>query len=221
MTIIPLEKRLKKRLHRKLALAQDMMVESIYRVFPKVVMHGGTAIWRCYGGKRFSEDIDVYITKEFDREENFQTLINSLEQLGFSAVKFKHAGNSIFSKFNLSDAEIRFEAVFKTVGNYVTKPFELSDGTFMNVYTLSSDDILIEKIAVYRERKKIKDLYDIWFLLNLVEDKSKVLKHLKGIETMLKKPADYGSLNALIILGAVPRTEDLIGGIKSWLRKNI
>jgi predicted nucleotidyltransferase component of viral defense system len=184
-------------------------------------MHGGTAIWRCYGGKRFSEDIDVYITKEFDREENFQTLINSLEQLGFSAVKFKHTGNSIFSKFNLSGTEIRFEAVFKTVGNYVTKPFELSDGTFMNVYTLSSDDILIEKIAVYRERKKIKDLYDIWFLLNLVEDKSKVLKHLKGIETMLKKPADYSSLNALIILGAVPRTEDLIGGIKSWLRKNI
>src|SRR3989338_11226889 len=106
MPIIPLEKRLKKSLHKKIAVAQDLLIESVYRALPKAVIHGGTAIWRCYGGKRFSEDIDVYIPKELDREENFQSLMDSLKSLGFSVNKFKHTGNSIFSKFELSGTEV-------------------------------------------------------------------------------------------------------------------
>jgi len=224
MTIIPLEKRLRKSLHKKIAAAQDLLVESIYRVFPKVVIHGGTAIWRCYGGKRFSEDVDVYITKDMDKESNFQELLNLLKSLGFSVIKFKHTGNSIFSKFSLMGTEVRFEAVFKTVSNSMVKPFELSDGTFMNVYTLSAEDILAEKISVYKDRGKVKDMYDIWFLLNLVEDRKKVLKNFKSLkdaESFLRKPDDYKTLKALIILGAVPSVEDMIGGIRSWVKKNI
>jgi len=221
MPIIPLEKRLKKTLHRKVALAQDMIIESIYRIFPKAVIHGGTAIWRCYAGKRFSEDIDVYLPREMDKEKNFKDFMDSLKSFGFSVVKFKHTGNSIFSKFNLAGTEVRFEAVFKNVGNFTVKQFELSDSTFINVYTLSPEDILIEKTAVYKSREKIKDLYDIWFLLNLVEDRKKVLKHVKEIESAVKEPRDYRTLKALIILGAVPGFEDLKGGIESWVKKNM
>lgn len=221
MPIIPLEKRLKKSLHKNIANAQDLLIESIYRIFPKAIVHGGTAIWRCYSGKRFSEDIDVYISKEMDKEENFQNFMNLLKSFGFAVKKFKHTGNSIFSKFELSGTEVRFEAVFKNVKNFLVKPFELSNGTFMNVYTFSPEDILIEKISVYKDRRKIKDLYDIWFLLNLVEDKKKILNCLKDIENILKRSEDYKTLKALIIIGAIPSIEDLIGGIKTWVRKNI
>jgi predicted nucleotidyltransferase component of viral defense system len=221
MPIIPLEKRLKKALHKKIAAAQDLLIDSVYRAFPKAVLHGGTAIWRCYGGKRFSEDIDVYIPHEFNKEELFQTFINSLKSFGFSVGKFKHTGNSIFSKFELSGTEVRFEAVFKNINNFLVKTFELSDGTFMNVYTLSPEDLLIEKTLVYKDRGKVKDLYDIWFLLNVIEEEKKVLKYVKEIENILKEPRDAKTLNALIILGAVPSVENIIGGIKSWVRKNI
>lgn len=221
MPIIPLEKRLKKALHKKMAVAQDLLIENIYRVFPKAVLHGGTAIWRCYGGKRFSEDIDVYISHDYNKEEFFQAFIDSLKSFGFSVGKFKHTETSIFSKFELSGTEVRFEAVFRNIRNSMVKTFELSDGTFMNVYTLSPEDLLIEKTIVYGDRGKAKDLYDIWFLLNVIDDEKKVFGYVKRIEGMLKRPEDYKTLETLIILGVVPSIGDMVDGIKSWVRKNM
>ncbi|MBM3309818.1 MAG: hypothetical protein FJY77_06125, partial [Candidatus Altiarchaeales archaeon] len=56
MTNIPLALRLKKQAHKKVAEAQDIIVRELYNVFDNAVLHGGTAIWRCYQGNRFSED---------------------------------------------------------------------------------------------------------------------------------------------------------------------
>ena len=61
---LPLFNRLKKRQHRELALLQDEITDIVYRISDEAVLHGGTAIWRCYGGNRFSEDIDIYIPKD-------------------------------------------------------------------------------------------------------------------------------------------------------------
>ena len=62
MTEIPLILKLKKQNHKELAEAQDIMIENIFDV-DDAVLHGGTAIWRCYKGKRFSEDIDITVFK--------------------------------------------------------------------------------------------------------------------------------------------------------------
>jgi len=221
MPIIPLEKRLRKSIHKKIASAQDLLVESIYNFFPKTIIHGGTAIWRCYSSKRFSEDIDVYIPKEQKKEVLFEEFIDSLKDNGFIVKKFKFTNNSVFCKLERNGAEIRFEVTFKTLKNFLVKPFEAIDGTFMNVYTLSSDDLLIEKILAYKSRKKVRDLYDIWFLLNLVEDEEKIKTHIINLLKHLERPKDYKTLKALIILGPVPNVENLIEGIKTWEKRNI
>jgi len=36
-------------------------VAIMLNITDKIALHGDTAVWRCYGGKRFSTDIDVYI----------------------------------------------------------------------------------------------------------------------------------------------------------------
>jgi predicted nucleotidyltransferase component of viral defense system len=59
--MIPLILRLKRANHKELAKAQDIIVKALYETFNEAVFHGGTCIWRCYGGNRFSEDIDVYL----------------------------------------------------------------------------------------------------------------------------------------------------------------
>ena len=47
----------------RLAELQDEVIDIIYnRVEPDATLYGGTAIWRCYGGNRFSEDIDIYLS---------------------------------------------------------------------------------------------------------------------------------------------------------------
>lgn len=64
MANIPLTLRLKKQAHKKVAEAQDLIVKELYSVFDGAVLHGGTAIWRCYGGNRFSEDVDAYLPRD-------------------------------------------------------------------------------------------------------------------------------------------------------------
>ena len=46
----------------KIASLQDYIIDLIYdRIQPEALLYGGTAIWRCFGGMRFSEDIDIYM----------------------------------------------------------------------------------------------------------------------------------------------------------------
>ena len=52
---IPLANQLKKRQQVETALLQDEIIGIIYLITEDMVLHGGTAIWRCYSGKRFSE----------------------------------------------------------------------------------------------------------------------------------------------------------------------
>ncbi|MFH1246948.1 MAG: nucleotidyl transferase AbiEii/AbiGii toxin family protein, partial [Candidatus Micrarchaeota archaeon] len=59
----PLANKLKKRLHLETATLQDEVVDLIYSI-SSPVLHGGTAIWRCYAGNRFSEDLDFYMPRD-------------------------------------------------------------------------------------------------------------------------------------------------------------
>ena len=43
----------------KIARVQDLVILELLRKFD-FILHGGTAIWRIYRGKRFSYDIDIY-----------------------------------------------------------------------------------------------------------------------------------------------------------------
>ena len=61
MVVLPLHHKLKKKIHKTIALAQDILVMKMYEKFPNAIIHGETAIWRCYGSNRFSEDVDVYL----------------------------------------------------------------------------------------------------------------------------------------------------------------
>jgi len=92
--MIPINLKLKRKAHKDIAYAQDLIVEEIYNFFPKAVFHGGTAIWRCYNGNRFSEDIDLYMNKDKNKIEEF---FNSLVKKGFKIIKKRVKENSLYS----------------------------------------------------------------------------------------------------------------------------
>ncbi|TRZ83498.1 hypothetical protein D4R86_00695 [bacterium] len=216
MVIIPLEKKLKKKLHRQIALAQDILIDQVYRFFPKAILHGGTAIWRCFGSNRFSEDLDFYLSS-FSKSKIDQ-FIKSLESLGFSKLKFKRTKNAIFSKFEYGEVIIRFEALIKEIKDYTTMSFEMIDGNFIIVNTLSTKTLLEEKINSYLSRKKIRDLYDIFFLLEFIEKNSQTRNTLNDFLKKYSLPKDEKDIKTLIISGAIPKTEDMLQRIKKWAR---
>jgi predicted nucleotidyltransferase component of viral defense system len=217
MVTLPIDKKLKKRIHKTIALAQDILVLELYDKLPSTVIHGGTAIWRCYGSNRFSEDIDVYLPVAL-KATNFREFLENLKRKGFIIQKFKKTSSSIFAKFSYSDAIVRFEAVFKNVKNFVTKRFEMSDGTFILVKTLKPEEIIREKVLAYLKRRKVRDLYDIFFLLRFVEKKEEVGKVLNQLIKNFQKPIDEKELKVLIISGSIPTVEEMVEEVSKWVR---
>ena len=210
---IPLVLKLKKKIHKDIAYAQDIVVEEIYKFFPTAIFHGGTSIWRCYNGNRFSGDIDLYLPKEKKIIENF---FDSLKKKGFEIIKKRIKENSIYSEIMINGTQIRVEATFQTKES-ILKKYETSEGFFINVYTLTSEDLILEKIEAYLKRKKIRDLYDIFFLLSYVQE-NRIKEDLKKLIKNFIKPEDEENLKAIIITGAVPTYEQLFEAIKEWAR---
>ncbi len=213
MPDIPLISRLRKQAHKDIARAQDMIVESLYEIFDKAVLHGGTAIWRCYSGNRFSEDIDAIIPKNLEKVELF---FLDLKKKGFIIEKKKVGENSIYSNLRLNRTFVRFEALFKNIKGEL-KEYETINGNLIAVYTFLPEDLIKGKINAYLKRLKIRDIYDVFFLLKYVKNKNLIRKDLEKLIRNFKKPIDEKELRVLIIQGVIPKVDEMIRYIKREL----
>lgn len=211
---LPISLKLKKRMHKDVAYAQDILVDSLYRFFPDAIIHGGTAIWRCYKGNRFSEDVDVYIKKN---EKKIEELFAELEKKGFKIVKKRIKENSLYSVLDFNGTNVALEAVFKDESKFL-KEYETYGGILINVYTLTPERLVQEKVETYIKRRKIRDLYDIFFLLRYVKDKEEVIGSIKKLIAEFEKPIDGENLNAIILSPPVPSTEEMLSHIERWAR---
>jgi predicted nucleotidyltransferase component of viral defense system len=217
-TRIPLSIRLKRDTHRKMALAQDLIVEEVYKEFPNAVLHGGTAIWRCFQGKRFSEDLDFYLPKD---EQLLNQVFDRLARKGFTVKKRKISENSLYSELEITRVSVRLEAIFAQKKG-VLSDYETADGNFMSIYSLSAEQFLQEKTSAYLNRRKIRDLWDVYFLLHLPLSFYKISKHLKMLIDSYSAPADEADLKTIITEGITPSSKELISYIKRiWEKKNI
>ncbi|MDD5112294.1 MAG: nucleotidyl transferase AbiEii/AbiGii toxin family protein [Candidatus Altiarchaeota archaeon] len=212
MTVIPLVLRLRKQAHRRVAEAQDLVVKELYGVFDGAVLHGGTAIWRCFQGNRFSEDIDAYLPGDVNRVGAF---FKNLERAGFIVKKRKTTDNALYSNLEYNGTVVRFEALFRIMDGSLSE-FEASDGNVLMVYTLTPEELVNEKTAAYLNRLKVRDLYDVFYLLSRVKDRDKVRKGLERLIREYKPPADEEDLKVLIIEGLTPPADKMLDYIRRW-----
>ncbi|MEK6898628.1 MAG: nucleotidyl transferase AbiEii/AbiGii toxin family protein [Nanoarchaeota archaeon] len=217
MEKVPLQARLKREVHRKIAYVQDIIMKEVYSVFNDAILHGGTAIWRCYNGKRFSEDLDFYLPKE---RKKIEVLFENLKRRGFIIKKQKISEQSVYSELELERVSVRLEATFQKVSGVICD-FELSDGNFISIYSLTIEQFITEKSETYLKRLKVRDLWDIFFLLKNVENLHK-LKVLENLIRLYKKPIDEENLQAILLEGIVPSAKEMIEYIKrKWENKYI
>lgn len=210
MAKIPIILKLRKESQKSIARAQDIIVEELFKIFDKAVLHGGIAIWRCYQGNRFSEDVDAYLPRELEKTEIF---FNNLVKRGFSVEKKKIDENSIYSNLKIGSVFVKFEALFKLVKGEL-REYENIEGNLNTINCLSAEALLKEKINAYLSRLKIRDLYDIFFLLRYIENKNSIKKELIRLVSEFKKPVDKENLKVLIIEGLVPKTSDMLNYIQ-------
>ena len=217
MIKIPLQTKLKREIHRKIAYAQDLNVKEVYSVFDKAVLHGGTAIWRCYNGRRFSEDLDFYF---LDDKRKIEFLFENLKKAGFEIKKKKISKNSIYSELELNRLLVRLEATFQKVPGVICD-YEMSDGNILAVYSLTPELFLMEKCNTYLKRFKVRDLWDVFFLLKITEN-PRLIKEIGNLIKNYKKPADEEDLKVILLEGIIPSADEMIEYIKrKWENKYI
>lgn len=210
---IPLAKQLKKRLHKEIALLQDEVVDVIYLLAGKAVLHGGTAIWRCHEGNRFSEDLDFY----FKIDKTFgDKLAEKLKERNLQLRKYKKTSNVVFAKISNGDVEVRLEINFNPSKQIpIVKPYEKADGSFIDVFTLSTEELLIEKINAYQSRKLIRDIYDVYHLSKYIRYDKKLKQILKNFLSKIEKPSDEENLKTIVYTGAIPSFRQILEFLKS------
>jgi hypothetical protein len=219
MTAVPLAAKLKRRAHKSVALAQDILMTEACSVFPEAVLHGGTAIWRCYGGGRFSEDLDFYLPEA--GRSAVERLRRGAVAKGLAELKFKETANALFAKFSFGGTAVSFEAAKRAPSApSVVKPYEMLDGNLMLVRTLTPESLIVEKAAAYTSRRKVRDLYDVYFLLGLVDDRAAVAGPVGSLLNRYRPPIDEAQLRAIVVVGAVPSAEGMVGELRKWERRS-
>ncbi|AKA49299.1 hypothetical protein IX51_09515 [uncultured archaeon] len=182
-----------------------------YSVCEDIVFHGGTAIWRCFSGKRFSEDLDFYSRTFPDASEEFVKMVKSH---GLTISKLKDTGNVICPSISNSRATVKIEVNHVIDVKGVETAYELVDGSSIEIICLSPENLVIEKIAAYRDRKFIRDLYDIYHLTGYGVEIEAVKKELIEFLSHTDKPVDEGVLKSIVYLSLPPSYEKMISTIR-------
>ena len=209
---IPLEGLLKNKEYLEMARLQDEVIARLYSIDTKLTFHGGTSIWRCYGGKRFSYDLDLYVRnyKEIDK------IVENLRRynLVVKNVRIRRGGRYIaYYAVSNDRAGIALEFSHKRIVDRVLATYTKTDGSSMDIFSLSPEALLSEKIAAYKSRRAVKDIYDIFILTHVIKlDKTRppVVRFLSE----MKPPIDENVLTQLIYDGPIPTIAEIVDYIK-------
>ncbi|MHA1680023.1 MAG: nucleotidyl transferase AbiEii/AbiGii toxin family protein [Promethearchaeota archaeon] len=210
---IPIAKKLRKRQQIQVAMLQDMLMEVVYSLVENPILHGGTAVWRCYGGNRFSEDLDFYFTPQADFEVKLQQALTSF---GMRVSKYKTTKNVLFAKITDGETEIRLESNFVSTKDAVIGDYEKTDGSLMTVLTLPVETLITEKMGAYLHRRLVRDIYDVYHLSALV-DPARVRLEVAEFLQDIPPAKDVTVLKVLLFSGVVPTFESMVQTIRSRL----
>lgn len=210
MMRLPIAKQLKKRSQIDVAFLQDEIMDILYSISDDLILHGGTAIWRCYNGKRFSEDIDLY-------SRSFPKFINSLREKvvshGLLIPKIKDTGNVIFSNIHNNKSTVKVEINHSAVIQGSQMKYEMADGSNIEILSLTADQFVMEKILAYSDRRYIRDLYDIYHLTGTVPLEKKTKESLLEFLGNILDPVDESVLKTLVYSGLPPTSDHMKRGI--------
>lgn len=197
----------------KLAELQDYVIDIIYsKIDPTSTLYGGTAIWRCYAGNRFSEDIDIYM-----RSDSLERLVNSMSSYGLSVL---WRDPDLLSNIRIGNGTTSLLLESKEgEGESTLRPFLRTDGTTTVVEALSPTELMTRKIEAYMGRRLVRDLYDLLLLTRFLDKRDFVVRSkLSAFLEDAGEPEDEKVLRSLIYSGREDFSfSDIVQFMKRWM----
>jgi hypothetical protein len=171
----------------------SIALEQLRDIFPEVVLKGDTALNRVYLAKlgvgRFSEDIDLDFISDMNLDKKISVIkerIAEIKKFDIEAPRIHHRTlrfdcyymnefgekDRIKIEFYLTRTEsMEIEEVL------VKSPFIETHPVIFKVYSL--EDLIARKFITLYNRMEGKDIYDLFYCLDLDFDKGKLFKALK------------------------------------------
>jgi predicted nucleotidyltransferase component of viral defense system len=146
-------------------------LDYLYSQTDRFIFKGGSALYKFYGLDRFSEDLD------FDSEKgNIANIVrNFCKHKGLDVPterKDTHKGQKYFIYYGIKGQTLKIETSLRNKN--IDKRFI----KHVNKYRVYDINVLtIQKIDAYRNRDKIRDLYDICFIV--IHHLSKLLPEIR------------------------------------------
>jgi len=145
----------------------------------KVAFRGGTALHKLYlpPAARYSEDIDLVQMNAEPVGETIDRFREVLHYLGDPIRKQKNRNNTLIYRFESETpptVQLRLKIEINcrehfTVFGYQSMPYSIESRWFTghgNLITYSIEELLGSKMRALFQRKKGRDLFDLWYSLN-------------------------------------------------------
>ncbi|MFH1896531.1 MAG: nucleotidyl transferase AbiEii/AbiGii toxin family protein [bacterium] len=143
----------------------------------EITFKGGTALRLAYGSPRFSEDLDFNCRVEPKElkvllEKSVSVAGRAVPDLYFKELEtIKGYSAKLYLKTTIAPMPLTVKLDFsfrEQSENVVSRTIatELPVQSFSLVPIMSAEEILAEKMRTIFQRKKGRDVYDIWYLLN-------------------------------------------------------
>ncbi len=183
---------------------QSIVLKHMYHKADNLVFKGGTNLRMVHGLNRFSEDLDFNISNG-NPKKNLNDGIQGLKRTGIHGriSTFEERKNTFLAtiryqgplytaseismgslQIEVSKHPVHLEPVWKTIISSYP-----DTGTF-GILSMHPQEILAEKIRSLVQRRKPRDLYDIWFLLKtgVIPSKKLIKKKFMDLDMQPNNP---------------------------------
>ncbi|MEI6434152.1 MAG: nucleotidyl transferase AbiEii/AbiGii toxin family protein [Bacteroidota bacterium] len=153
---------------------QHLALAGIYREFNTIYFKGGTCLQKCYGIKRFSEDLDFnFFDLQSSKitsflEELFQEKISGFHETKFGITFSIRIQGILFNGDNQTLCRISFDFrendIYRAPMKKIIRPVYHDLSNYF-ILALDSGEILAEKVRAIMTRFKARDVYDLNELL--------------------------------------------------------
>lgn len=154
---------------------EDFLAESL-------AFRGGTALHKLYlqPQPRYSEDIDLVQVRSEPIKETIKRLQKTLSFLGKSSVAARKDNNTLYFRFDsefppVQKMKLKIETNCRehfSVLGWQRKPFAVDSDWFQgkcNITTYCLEELMGTKLRALYQRKKGRDLFDLWKALDTAD----------------------------------------------------
>ena len=201
---------------------QHLVLKYLYEsTTTEFVFKGGTALQKCYGLQRFSEDLDFTFQGKKNNIPEIIEKINQKLNLLYESTYLKpkqrrKIGNSEKFIFKIKgpsfsgnvltyvslrlDISLREHVLVGPVSKIITPIYPMIPS--YSVFLMSEEELLAEKIRAIISRNNARDVYDLWYLLQ---------KKIKLNKDFVRQKLDYQkkTYSKKLILGKIEQKRNI------------